>query len=44
MARPVNQQSVLDLLEDLTGLDLLKQLSWNRLNYKRINEPIALWR
>jgi hypothetical protein len=44
MARPANQQSVLDLLEDLKGLDLLKQLFWNRLNYKRINEPIVLCR
>jgi helicase-like protein len=29
------------LLENLNGLDQLKELFWNELNYERINEPIS---
>ncbi len=41
MARPANQQSVLDLLENLNGLDPLKELFWNQLNYDRVNQSIS---
>jgi hypothetical protein len=41
MARPANQQAVLNILENLKGLDALKELFWNELNYERINEPIS---
>jgi type I restriction-modification system DNA methylase subunit len=41
MVRPTNQQSVLDILENLNGLDPLKELFWNELNYERVNEPIS---
>jgi hypothetical protein len=41
MPRPANQQSVLNLLENLNGLEPLKELFWNELNYDRINEPIS---
>jgi hypothetical protein len=39
MPRPANQQSVLNILENLNGLDRLKKLFWDELNYERINEP-----
>ena len=41
MPPSANQQSVLALLENLNGLDHLKELFWNELNYERINEPIS---
>jgi type I restriction-modification system DNA methylase subunit len=41
MRRPPNQQSVLKILENLNGLDPLKELFWNELNYERVNEPIS---
>ena len=41
MPRPANQQSVLNLLENLNGLEPLKELFWNELNYERINEPVS---
>src|SRR5438046_3037567 len=41
MPRPANQQSVLDLLENLNGLDPLKELFWNQLNYDRVNQSIS---
>jgi hypothetical protein len=41
MARPANQQSVLNLLENLNGLDPLKKLFWDQLNYERVNQSIS---
>src|SRR6266496_3940810 len=41
MARLANQQSVLDLLENLNGLHPLKQLFWSELNYQRVNQPLS---
>src|SRR6266705_5943618 len=41
MAKLANQQSVLDLLENLNGLDPLKELFWNQLNYERVNQSIS---
>jgi hypothetical protein len=41
MGRPANQQSVLQLLENLRGLEPLKELVWKELNYERINEPVS---
>jgi hypothetical protein len=41
MAGRANQQSVLNILENLNGLEPLKELFWNELNYERINEPIS---
>src|SRR6266545_7858257 len=41
MPRPANQQSVLDLLENLNGLDPLKELFWNHLNYDRVNQSVS---
>jgi hypothetical protein len=41
MPRPANQQSVLNLLENLNGLEPLKKLFWDELNYERINESIS---
>jgi len=41
MPHSANQQSVLNILENLTGLDPLKELFWHQLNYERINEPIS---
>ena len=40
MPRPANQQSVLELLENLNGLDPLKELFWNQLNYERVNQSL----
>ena len=31
----------MNLLLDLKGLDPVKELFWNQLNYERINEPIS---
>ena len=41
MARIELQQSVLDLLRNLHGLEPLKQLFWSELNYQRINQPLS---
>src|SRR5438552_4298272 len=41
MPRRANQQSVLDLLENLNGLDPLKELFWNQLNYDLVNQSIS---
>jgi hypothetical protein len=41
MPRIANQQSVLDLLENLNGLDPLKELFWNQLNYDRVNQSVS---
>ena len=35
------QAAVLDILSNLKGLDPLKELFWNELNYDRVNEPIS---
>ena len=35
------QAAVLDILSNLKGLDPLKELFWNELNYERVNEPIS---
>src|SRR5882672_1553531 len=35
------QQSVLALLENLRGLEPLKELFWSELNYERVNEPLS---
>ena len=41
MTRTELQQSVLDLLKNLRGLEPLKQLFWSELNYQRINQPLS---
>src|SRR5207244_7987957 len=41
MPRPPNQQSVLELLENLNGLDPLKELFWNQLNYERVYQSTS---
>ena len=41
MARSELQQSVLDLLRNLRGLEPLKQLFWSELSYERINQPLS---
>jgi adenine-specific DNA-methyltransferase len=41
MPRPGNQQSVLNILENLKGLDPLKELFWTELHYDRINEAVS---
>ena len=35
------EQSVLELLKDLRGLEPLKKLFWSELNYDRINQPLS---
>lgn len=35
------QQTVLDLLKNLHGLEPLKQLIWSELNYERVNQPLS---
>jgi len=35
------QQSILDLLSSLRGLNPLKQLFWSELNYERENQPLS---
>lgn len=35
------QQSVLDLLGNLRGLEPLKRLFWSELNYERVNQPLS---
>ena len=41
MAKPERQQQVLDLLKGLRGLDPLKKLFWEELNYERVNQPLS---
>lgn len=41
MARIELQQSVLNLLKNLRGLEPLKQLFWSELNYERVNQPLS---
>ena len=35
------EQSVLELLQDLRGLEPLKKLFWSELNYDRVNQPLS---
>jgi hypothetical protein len=39
MSLPERKQTVLKLLEQLRGLDALKELFWTELNYERENKP-----
>jgi methylase of polypeptide subunit release factors len=41
MAQIELQQSVLDLLKNLRGLEPLKKLFWSELNYERVNQPLS---
>jgi hypothetical protein len=41
VARLERQQTVLDLLKNLKGLEPLKKLFWSELNYQRINKPLS---
>jgi hypothetical protein len=41
MPRRERQQTVLDLLRNLRGLEPLKELFWSELNYERVNEPLT---
>ena len=41
MPKPERQQSVLDLLKGLRGIEPLKQLFWSELNYQRVNQPLS---
>ena len=41
MVRSEIQQSVLDLLKNLRGLEPLKKLFWSELNYERVNQPLS---
>jgi hypothetical protein len=43
MPRPANQQSVLNILENLNGLAPLKELFWTELQYDRINGGSLRW-
>src|SRR3989449_2983058 len=40
MSQPERQQSVLELLQNLRGLDPLKKLFWSELNYQRVNQSL----
>jgi len=35
------QQTIWNLLENLRGLEALKQLIWSELNYERVNQPLS---
>jgi hypothetical protein len=39
--RREREQSVLELLKDLRGIEPLKKLFWSELNYDRINQPLS---
>jgi len=39
--RREREQSVLELLKDLRGLEPLKKLFWSELNYDRVNQPLS---
>ncbi len=41
MAPVENQQTILNILNNLQGLGPLKDLFWTQLNYERINEPLS---
>ena len=41
MPQRERQQTVLDLLRNLYGLDPQKELFWSELNYERVNEPLS---
>ena len=41
MPQRERQQTVLELLRDLRGLDPLKELFWSDLNYERVNQPFS---
>lgn len=41
MPKTANQQSILDLLQNLDGLEPLKKLFWDQLSYERISAPIS---
>jgi len=41
MARDERQQPVLDILQELRGLEPLKQLFWSELSYQRVNQPLS---
>jgi hypothetical protein len=41
MAQIERQQSVLNILQNLRGLDGLKKLFWEELNYERENKPLS---
>jgi hypothetical protein len=43
MAKPERQQQVQDLLQGLRGIEPLKKLFWEELNYDRVNQPLC-WR
>jgi hypothetical protein len=41
MPNRADQQQVLEILQELNGLDSLKELFWGQLNYERVNQPIS---
>ena len=41
MPQRERQQTVLELLKNLRGLEPLKELFWSELNYDRVNEPLS---
>lgn len=41
MANVERQQTILDILQNLDGLDGLKRLFWQELNYERQNKPLS---
>ena len=41
MSKPERQQSVLELLKNLRGLEPLKKLFWSELNYQRVNQSLS---
>ena len=41
MGRLELEQSVLNLIKDLRGLEPLKKLFWSELNYDRVNQPLS---
>jgi hypothetical protein len=41
MAKPERQQQVQDLLQGLRGIEPLKKLFWEELNYDRVNQPLS---
>lgn len=42
MAKTDRQQAVLEILQNLRGLDGLKKLFWEELNYERENKPLSI--
>jgi len=41
MSNPERQQTIMELLSGLRGLDPLKQLFWSELSYQRVNQPLS---